>query len=744
MFGNQLLSSLFCLAIWVIASPGQAQEPKRSVAELVGDLKKGEKEQLRALQDLEALGDKAAEAAQAVVDLLQAKSEDVRLQATLTLGKIGRPAVEPLTKALQSMNADVRFYAVWGLAFVGPPARSAAPAVVKALEDKSAQVRRKAAYALGRIDAEPESVVAALVAALADGDDDVRQAAGEALPKMGKVAVPALTTALESDKANLRNVAIKLLGDIGSAAESAIPQIKAFLLDPSKGSADPAASALAAIGAPAVAALTTAAADDNAAVRALALRSLAQIGVPAVPSLVDLLGAKHVDVRRLSANVLGSIPVNDKSVVVALGFATKDKDFEVRRSALGALRSRGAGAKLAEPYISALLIDIDPTIRQEAFHTLQGLGVDPRPGLRKALSNTDPAVRINTASLMTALNLEVDLAEPILLEGLKHKDSTLKMQAAHALSLRGLQGDVVLPIFVEGLKHDVPSVRRQAAEIIARYGPKARKLAGPGLLAALDDADDSVRAQALGTLRQVGAEPKALFPAMIKVLKKKDDPLHAAAAQVVFQVGPEAVGEIVAFLKNEDAPALRLTCLQTLAMVGPPAKEAVDVLTKALTDPAPRARMAAARALGNIGPDAKTAVGPLFKAARNDDDANVQKVARAALAQIQVDPKQKEFQVQGVLTQSDPFDPVRKGYYHVVHTYPMKTGQTYTINLTSTGWDNYLRLESPQGQPVAADDDSGGNLNARIIYRCPQDGWHRIIVTSFSPGASGNYTLKVN
>src|SRR4029077_13080396 len=115
---------------------------------------------------LESLGDKAAAAAPAIVELLPTKNEDVRLQAALTLGAIGLPSVEPLTKALASEDADVRFYAVWALAFAGPAAKNSAPAVVKALTDYSAQVRRKAAFALGRIDPERELVVAALVGTL--------------------------------------------------------------------------------------------------------------------------------------------------------------------------------------------------------------------------------------------------------------------------------------------------------------------------------------------------------------------------------------------------------------------------------------------------------------------------------------------------------------------------------------------------------------------------------------------------
>jgi hypothetical protein len=151
--------------------------------------------------------------------------------------------------------------------------------------------------------------------------------------------------------------------------------------------------------------------------------------------------------------------------------------------------------------------------------------------------------------------------------------------------------------------------------------------------------------------------------------------------------------------------------------------------------------MTAARALGNIGPDAKRAEDPLSKATK-DMDANVQKIAQAALVQLRAEPNQKEFQVQGVITAGDPFDRVRKGHYHVVHTYRMQAGQTYTIDMTSS-WDNFLRLENSQGQQLGADDDTGGNLNARIVFRAPEDGWYRIIATTYAPAATGTYTLKV-
>src|SRR3954471_22810141 len=83
----------------VLAPPRGEAGLKRSVADLVAELRKGEKEKLSAIAELEGLGDKAAEAAPALVGVFTSKNEDVRLGAALALGKIGAPAVESLTKA---------------------------------------------------------------------------------------------------------------------------------------------------------------------------------------------------------------------------------------------------------------------------------------------------------------------------------------------------------------------------------------------------------------------------------------------------------------------------------------------------------------------------------------------------------------------------------------------------------------------------------------------------------------------
>jgi len=77
-----------------------------------------------------------------------------------------------------------------------------------------------------------------------------------------------------------------------------------------------------------------------------------------------------------------------------------------------------------------------------------------------------------------------------------------------------------------------------------------------------------------------------------------------------------------------------------------------------------------------------------------------------------------------------------------VYVVKMQSGRRYQIDHMSKAFDAYLRLGDPDGKEVARDDDSGGNLNARIIYNCPRDGEYRIHATSLNR-KTGPYELAV-
>jgi hypothetical protein len=82
---------------------------------------------------------------------------------------------------------------------------------------------------------------------------------------------------------------------------------------------------------------------------------------------------------------------------------------------------------------------------------------------------------------------------------------------------------------------------------------------------------------------------------------------------------------------------------------------------------------------------------------------------------------------------------------HKAYTVNFKAGQIYIITLNSTNtreFDPYLMVEGAGGKVLAQDDDGGGDLNSRIVFKPKRGGEHRLIVTSVGKGA-GSFNLKV-
>jgi hypothetical protein len=98
----------------------------------------------------------------------------------------------------------------------------------------------------------------------------------------------------------------------------------------------------------------------------------------------------------------------------------------------------------------------------------------------------------------------------------------------------------------------------------------------------------------------------------------------------------------------------------------------------------------------------------------------------------------------GVLTAKEPFDDKRANSHCKVHLFKMQPGKTYQIDMISNQFDAYLRLEDSKGTQLDEDDDSGGMLNARIIFTPTKADEYRIIATTFGPNMTGMYQLKIS
>src|SRR5437773_428459 len=61
--------------------------------------------------------------------------------------------------------------------------------------------------------------------------------------------------------------------------------------------------------------------------------------------------------------------------------------------------------------------------------------------------------------------------------------------------------------------------------------------------------------------------------------------------------------------------------------------------------------------------------------------------------------------VEGKLTPDDPKDAVRKNSHHKVHTVKLQKDVVYRMDLISTQFDAYLRLEDAAGKQLEENDD---------------------------------------
>ena len=105
-------------------------------------------------------------------------------------------------------------------------------------------------------------------------------------------------------------------------------------------------------------------------------------------------------------------------------------------------------------------------------------------------------------------------------------------------------------------------------------------------------------------------------------------------------------------------------------------------------------------------------------------------------------PAKEILKVAGKLTADDPADTEFKQSKQKVHTVKFDAGKLVRIDVSSDDFDTFLRLLDDDGKILAEDDDSGGGLNSRIVYKISKAGTYKLVVTSFDRKL-GAYNLVV-
>mmetsp|Transcript_129348 Transcript_129348/g.258250 ORF Transcript_129348/g.258250 Transcript_129348/m.258250 type:complete len:226 (+) Transcript_129348:60-737(+) len=196
-----------------------------------------------------------------------------------------------------------------------------------------------------------EPTLSELVSTLKDGSKArSRWTAADALGQMGSnagSAVPNLIAALEDRDQDVRISVARALGHIGEAAAPALPKLSAALSDRDSGMRWGAAQALgnlAKVAGPLAADLVKALADDEEDVRsaaATALGQMAQLGVSMPPTIGDDLTKLLLDeewhVRRAAADALGRCGAAAFGALTALEKSRIDPHPRVARTAQAAV-----------------------------------------------------------------------------------------------------------------------------------------------------------------------------------------------------------------------------------------------------------------------------------------------------------------------------------------------------------------------------------------------------------------------
>jgi HEAT repeat protein len=260
-------------------------------------------------------------------------------------------------QALQNSDPASRTAAVETLKQGGA---SAVAVLVELLKDdrsndwSAAEVRWTAAEILGELGTDAAKATPDLLAALHDPDAHVRSVAALMLQKVGAPPEQAVPPLIGLLDGNDRLRAVEVLSQYRGDARAAVPRLKELLKDPQ---------------------------PDMRWSAAMTLGEIGPEAREAVPALVSALNDEHALVREHAAESLGLVGVADSAVLEGLIKALKDKEARVRRDAVRSLGQFGPAARSALPAIWPLRNDDSERVRKAAGDAIHR--IDPPGGGQK-------------------------------------------------------------------------------------------------------------------------------------------------------------------------------------------------------------------------------------------------------------------------------------------------------------------------------------------------------------------------
>ncbi len=419
---------------------------------------------------------------------------------------------------------------------------------------------------------------------------------------------------------------------------------------------------------PAIPSLLNTLQDEDPIVRAMAARAVWEIdgrSQESVPVLVRLLASQEASHRELAVYFLGPMGPAAKATIPELQRTIQDSDAFVRIHAAEALtqidpsspepvrvllNAMQASEAKERSQAAMAFSNVDPIHAQKILPILTSALVDPDPGVRTAaelvLPHFNQGVARSERAASTAEQtppaaesfLEAVAANPSSFETAGNSTPFAPPQdtpsQAHPLAAFG-----DLERAIGELSDENPSVRKHALERIGWMGKDAEP-ALSAVKARLQDRHPEVRAYAAKTLWDVNQN---FAPEAVDTLKEMIDSTQPGArplaAFYLGSIGPAAATALPtlkrALAHTETAEQLQIA--EAVARINPQDPDAVSVLIGGLRDPEGYVRFQAAYALGEVSPVHAKQIVPALTAATGDPTEEVQQAAKLALANFSPD-----------------------------------------------------------------------------------------------------------
>lgn len=385
-----MLNKYLYLMLFLIFSVALcAQEDKNNVDALIKQLtQKNKQQKYLAINKLGEMGTDASEAIPHLIDILRGSDYLLKVVTAEALGKMGEKAVAPLVGLLNAQDQETREYVVDALKRIGNVAFSS---ILEHKADENVAVRVCVAQTLAIV-GKNEVALPALIELLEDTSLDVKKAVITAMGKRkSPVVLPQLIAQLDNKDYSVQIVTIQAIGQIGRNAKQAISHLIPFLGKAS--TRDTVGIALMQIGEESITHLREALRHQDSEIRGGAAQAIGQLGTKAsvaLPDLVVALDDKEAFVRVSAAIGIRRMQMVTPGVVLALAKNLSDVERSVRQAAIETLATIAKDAKAAVPALIQNLGKERIDFKTQTLNILKALGkdaVDAIPALIKSLNS---------------------------------------------------------------------------------------------------------------------------------------------------------------------------------------------------------------------------------------------------------------------------------------------------------------------------------------------------------------------